>query len=71
MSVFVFRGEDKYSSELQSDEEDLEPPLPLRSDDEWQHYSRFVPPQCCMHKCGKEINLKKIELFIFHRTDQK
>ncbi|KAE8290100.1 Adapter protein CIKS Connection to IKK and SAPK/JNK Nuclear factor NF-kappa-B activator 1 [Larimichthys crocea] len=43
------RGEDEYNSQLQSDEEDLELPLPLRSDDEWQHYSPFVPPQHCMH----------------------
>ncbi|KAM9341150.1 uncharacterized protein ABDE67_014835 [Symphorus nematophorus] len=37
-------GEDEYSSQLQSDEEDLEPPLPLRSDDEWQHYNPYLPP---------------------------
>lgn len=69
MSLFIFRGEDKYSSELQSDEEDLEPPLPLRSDDEWQHYSHFVPPQCCMKPCGKEIFEGLI--FLFHRIDHK
>nr|XP_046269135.1 uncharacterized protein LOC124072048 isoform X2 [Scatophagus argus] len=44
------RGEDEYSSQLQSLEEDLEPPLPLRSDDEWQHYNPFVPPHVYMHK---------------------
>lgn len=65
MSSFIFRVEGKYSSELQSDEEDLEPPLPLRSDDEWQHYSRLVPPQCWMHKCGKEIDLKRFNYFSF------
>ncbi|XP_074516804.1 uncharacterized protein LOC141783415 [Sebastes fasciatus] len=38
------RGEDEYNSQTRSDEEDLEPPLPLRSDDEWQHYRPLLPP---------------------------
>ncbi|KAI3367181.1 hypothetical protein L3Q82_008240 [Scortum barcoo] len=38
---------DEYSSQIQS-EEDLEAPLPLRSDDEWQHYSPILPPHQCM-----------------------
>ncbi|XP_044023186.1 E3 ubiquitin ligase TRAF3IP2-like isoform X2 [Siniperca chuatsi] len=42
------RGEDGYTFQLQSDEEDLEPPLPLRSD-EWLHCSPFLPPHHCMH----------------------
>lgn len=62
---FIFRGEAKYNSQPQSDEEDLEPPLPLRSHDERQHYNPFVPPHHYMHNCGKEIN-KNIELFFFH-----
>ncbi|KAG7511329.1 hypothetical protein JOB18_047078 [Solea senegalensis] len=36
----------EYSAHLQSDEE-LEPPLPLRSDDEWQHHS--LHPHHYMH----------------------
>ncbi|XP_031165546.1 uncharacterized protein LOC116057293 isoform X2 [Sander lucioperca] len=41
------RGEN--DSQLQSDEEDLEPPLPLRSDDEWPHYRPLPPPHHYMH----------------------
>ncbi|XP_051252081.1 E3 ubiquitin ligase TRAF3IP2 isoform X2 [Dicentrarchus labrax] len=49
----VTRGEDEYNSQLQSDEEDLELPLPLRSDDELQHYNPFVPPYQYMHHNGE------------------
>ncbi|XP_035023079.1 E3 ubiquitin ligase TRAF3IP2 [Hippoglossus stenolepis] len=45
-------GEYEDNSQLQSDEEELEPPLPLRSDDEWQHYSPFLPPHHCTHNYG-------------------
>ncbi|CAK6966951.1 uncharacterized protein LOC121881208 [Scomber scombrus] len=46
----TYRGNDEYNSELQSDAEvELEPPLPLRSDDELQHCSPFLPPHHCMH----------------------
>ncbi|XP_053291301.1 E3 ubiquitin ligase TRAF3IP2 [Pleuronectes platessa] len=45
-------GEYEDSSQLQSDEEELEPPLPLRSDDEWQHNSPFLPPHHYTHNYG-------------------
>ncbi|XP_039641247.1 E3 ubiquitin ligase TRAF3IP2-like isoform X2 [Perca fluviatilis] len=41
------RGEN--DSQLQSDEEDLEPPLPLRSDNEWPHYRSLPPSHHYMH----------------------
>lgn len=44
------RGEDEYISQPQSDEEDLEPPLPLRSDDEMQQCTQFLPPHHHMFK---------------------
>ncbi|XP_042357276.1 uncharacterized protein LOC121954033 [Plectropomus leopardus] len=43
------RCEDEYNSQIRSDEEHLEPPLPLRSDDEWQHYRPPLPPHHYMH----------------------
>ncbi len=69
---FIFRS-DEYNSQLQSDEEDLEPPLPLRSDDEWQHYSPFLPPHHYMHNNGKENYIKYIwHIYHFlHQTGQK
>ncbi|XP_049917850.1 E3 ubiquitin ligase TRAF3IP2-like [Epinephelus moara] len=48
-STDTARSDDVYNSQLQSDEEDLEPPLPLRSDDEWQHCRPSLPPQHYMH----------------------
>ncbi|GLD69352.1 E3 ubiquitin ligase TRAF3IP2-like isoform X1 [Lates japonicus] len=45
-------GEDEYSSQLESDGEELEPPLPLKSDNEWQHYSPLLPPHHYMHNYG-------------------
>ncbi|XP_023256737.1 adapter protein CIKS-like isoform X1 [Seriola lalandi dorsalis] len=42
-------GEYGYNSQPQSDEEELESPLPLRSDDDWQHYSPFLPPHHYTH----------------------
>ncbi|XP_042244822.1 uncharacterized protein LOC121881208 [Thunnus maccoyii] len=46
----TYRGDDEYNSQLQSDEEvELEPPLPLRSDDELQHCSPFLPHHHYMH----------------------
>ncbi|XP_034063274.1 adapter protein CIKS-like [Gymnodraco acuticeps] len=45
----TMRGEDECNSQLQSDEEDLELPCPLRSDDEWQHYQPPQPPHHYMH----------------------
>ncbi|XP_029981825.1 adapter protein CIKS-like [Sphaeramia orbicularis] len=44
------REDDEYSFHPDTYEEELEPPLPLRSDDEWQHYSPFVPPQHYLHQ---------------------
>ncbi|XP_069391757.1 E3 ubiquitin ligase TRAF3IP2-like isoform X2 [Paralichthys olivaceus] len=46
-------GEYEDSSQPQSDEEELEPPLPLRSDDELQHYSPFLPPHHYTHNYGE------------------
>ncbi|XP_036928055.1 uncharacterized protein LOC119004878 isoform X1 [Acanthopagrus latus] len=45
------RGEDENNSwvHLEKDEEDLERPLPLRSDDELRHYNPFIPPHQYMH----------------------
>lgn len=36
------------------DEEKLDLPLPLRSDNEWQHYSPVLPPPHYIPNCGKE-----------------
>lgn len=55
---FIFRGEN--DSQLQSDEEDLEPPLPLRSDDEWPHYRPLPPPHHYMHNYCKKYSIKYI-----------
>uniref|UniRef100_A0A3Q3H2J1 Uncharacterized LOC109987580 n=1 Tax=Labrus bergylta TaxID=56723 RepID=A0A3Q3H2J1_9LABR len=49
LSMSVSRKQGDYSSQPQSDEEELEPPLPLRADDEWQHYSPYLPPQHHRH----------------------
>lgn len=58
---YFFRGNNEYSSELQSDAEvELEPPLPLRSDDELQHCGPFLPPHHCMHNHGKDKNGSKM-----------
>lgn len=54
-SILLFSSEDKYSSQTESDEEDLEPPLPLRSDEELQEYSPVWPPNHYMHRGGKSI----------------
>lgn len=56
---FIFRGEDENSScvHLGSDEEDLERPLPLRSDDELRHYNPFIPPYQHMHNFSKDISI--------------
>lgn len=35
----ALRGQHLHHPQLQSDDEELEPPLPLRSDDEWPHLS--------------------------------
>lgn len=56
--ILLFSSEDKYSSQTESDEEDLEPPLPLRSDEELQDYSPVWPPDYYMHRCG-ELIIKK------------
>ncbi|KAM7403298.1 hypothetical protein PAMA_003972 [Pampus argenteus] len=46
----TFRAEDENNSQLHSDAEvELEPPLPLRSDDELQHCSPFLSPHHYMH----------------------
>lgn len=59
MYFCIFRGEDKYNFQFLN-EEYLEPPLPLRSDEEWQHYNPFVPPHFYMHNYGKEINIEPL-----------
>ncbi|CAJ1073339.1 uncharacterized protein LOC109987580 [Xyrichtys novacula] len=41
--------QDDHRSQEQSDEEDLEPPLPLRADDEWLHCSPFLAAHHNMH----------------------
>ncbi|XP_026161895.1 uncharacterized protein LOC113129894 [Mastacembelus armatus] len=46
------RGEDECNFQLLSDAEELEAPLPLRSDDEWQHYSPLLSPYNYMHNYG-------------------
>ncbi|KAF3845027.1 hypothetical protein F7725_008190, partial [Dissostichus mawsoni] len=50
-------GEDEYNSQLQSDEEDLELPCPLRSDDEWQHYQPPQPPHHYLHNYDPRHNM--------------
>lgn len=57
IDLFILRGEDESSCQLESDEEDLEQPLPLRSDDEWQHFGPFPPHHSCTHNCGKELSV--------------
>ncbi|KAG7224086.1 hypothetical protein INR49_019821 [Caranx melampygus] len=48
------RGEeDEHNSQLQMDEEELDLPLPLRSDNEWQHYSPVLPPPHCIPNYGE------------------
>ncbi|XP_026196201.1 uncharacterized protein LOC113148652 isoform X2 [Anabas testudineus] len=44
-SETTVRVEDECDFQLESDEEELEPPLPLRSDDEWQFYNPFLTHQ--------------------------
>lgn len=47
--------EDDNKSKLQSDEEEeLEPPLPLKADGDWQHHSPYLAPQHHMYKYGKD-----------------
>ncbi|XP_029316350.1 uncharacterized protein LOC115027271 [Cottoperca gobio] len=64
------RVEDEYRSQLQSDEEDLEPPCPLRSDDEWQHYRPFPPPHHFTHNYNPhytmddQFNLNPVTRFL-------
>lgn len=55
MDVFpTFREEDEHNSELQLNEEELDLPLPLKSDDEWQHYSPVLPMPHCIPNYGME-----------------
>lgn len=54
MYFLTFREEDNHNSQLQMDEEELDVPLPLRSDNEWQHYSPVLPPPHYIPNCGKE-----------------
>ncbi|XP_069008654.1 uncharacterized protein [Embiotoca jacksoni] len=59
------RGEDNYNSRLQSDaEEELEPPLPLKSDNEWQRYTPFLIPHQYMHNYGDgQYNLNLVNRY--------
>lgn len=50
----TLRVEDECDFQLESDEEELEPPLPLRSDDEWQFYNPFLTHQHYTQSYGKE-----------------
>lgn len=55
VKAFIFRGEDKCDDQPQSDlEEELEAPLPLKDDNEWQHCTPFLLPHHDVHSCGKE-----------------
>lgn len=56
---FNLRGEDEYSSQLESNGEELEQPLPLKSDNEWQQYSPLLPPHHYMHNYGTVFLLVK------------
>ncbi|XP_071354080.1 uncharacterized protein [Trachinotus anak] len=57
-------GDNGYNTQLQSDEEELESPLPLRSDDEWQHYSPFLPPHHYFHNYGEgQYNLSPVNRY--------
>lgn len=49
---FFFRIRDK---ETYNFDPALEPPLPLRSDDEWLQMAPCQPPQHCLYNYGKEI----------------
>lgn len=59
----IYSDEDLYSH-LDSEEEYLEPPLPLISDDEWQHYRTVGPPHHYIYHYGKEINIKQLLLVV-------
>ncbi|XP_047466554.1 uncharacterized protein LOC125023381 [Mugil cephalus] len=56
------RAEEEYSSHLQSEAEvELEAPLPLKADNEWQHYSPSLLPHNYMHNYGKGwLNLSPV-----------
>lgn len=55
VKAFIFRGEDECDAQPQSDlEEELEAPLPLKDDNEWQHCTPFLLPHHDVHSCGKE-----------------
>ncbi|XP_039898337.1 uncharacterized protein LOC120740213 [Simochromis diagramma] len=48
------RGEDECDAQPQSDlEEELEAPLPLKDDNEWQHCTPFLLPHHDVHSCGE------------------
>lgn len=52
-------GGDKYECGTESDEEDLEAPLPLRSDEELRRLDN-------MHTCGEFIAIKQLLLKMLH-----
>lgn len=64
MNFLLFREEDDYRSYQSEDEEELEAPLPLKDDYDWQQQNSFLFPPHYRHSCGKS----HICLFL-HKTD--